>query len=76
MTIWASYYEVVNDQINDLQVVESTDLNIKENPYYGTYVEGLRVVSIQSIEDIDGLFSTGKSIRDYRYCSNTHSHSA
>ena len=41
-----------------MQEVGSTNLVIQENPQYGTYVEGLRVVDIDSIDDLNTLLGS------------------
>jgi hypothetical protein len=58
-----------------MQEVGSTNLLIQENPQYGTYVEGLRVINIETIDDLNTLFGTMKSVKDYRYFANSHHYS-
>ena len=46
LTLWASYMEVYNEQINDLLDQNNVNLKLREDPIEGYYVNGLKIVKI------------------------------
>lgn len=51
MTLWASYMEVYNEQINDLLDPNNVNLKLREDPAEGYYVNGLKIVKISQPND-------------------------
>lgn len=66
VTIWVSYMEIYNEQVNDLLDQNNTNLKIKEDPTEGYYIAGLKSVKVFSIEDANKLLVLGEKCRHYR----------
>ena len=47
------------------------DVSIKEHALLGSYVDGLKTMQINSLDDLMVMYSTAVSVRDYRYCANS-----
>ena len=74
VTLWASYLEVYNEQINDLLDVNNVNLKLREDPTEGYYASGLKSVKIHQIEDFRKLLALGEKSRRYRATDmNEHS---
>jgi hypothetical protein len=68
ITIWASYYEIINQKINDMLVVGSQDLRIAENQ--NGSIKGLKVVEIENMNDLKELLLTSQQVSEYRTNTN------
>ena len=64
ISIWASYYEIVGQKINDLLVEESVDLRIAEKP--SGAIKGLKVVKIETMGDVKQILAMGNSLSEMR----------
>ena len=67
VTVWASYMEVYNEQINDLLDAKNVNLKLREDPYEGYYVNGLKIVKIFQIQDFQKILRVGEKARHYRH---------
>ena len=66
VTLWGSYMEVYNEQVNDLLDQNNSNLKIREDPNEGYYVSGLKNIKISKIEDFRKLLKSGEKARHYR----------
>ena len=66
VTLWASYMEVYNEQINDLLDQNKVNLKLREDPNEGYYVDGLKIVKITEVSDFQNLLKMGEKARHYR----------
>ena len=74
VTLWASYLEIYNEQINDLLDVNNTNLKLREDPGEGYYVSGLKSVKLRQVEDFKKVLTLGEKARRYRATDmNEHS---
>jgi centromeric protein E len=74
VTLWASYLEVYNEQINDLLDVTNVNLKLREDPVEGYYASGLKSIKIHQVEDFRKLLALGEKSRRYRATDmNEHS---
>ncbi|XP_024527288.1 kinesin-like protein KIF17 [Selaginella moellendorffii] len=62
-TMRASYYEIYNEQVNDLLRLESAPREIKWNVKSGYYVESLLLVECESVDDVFSVLSEGAKNR-------------
>jgi len=63
-SLWASYYEIYNEQIYDLiSSGEKRSLSIKIDQNKNNYVKDLKYVPINSYEDCDNILKQGKANR-------------
>jgi len=74
-SVWVSYLEIYNEQINDLLVPGSTNLKIKEDPKQGVTVQGLKQQQVWSFDQVIILMNYGEEHRSYRETS-IHEHSS
>lgn len=75
VTLWASYMEVYNEQINDLLDQTNVNLKLREDPVEGYYVNGLKIVKISEASDFQKLLKMGEKARHYRQ-TDVHEHSS
>jgi len=75
VTIFVSYMEVYNEQVNDLLDASNTNLRIREDPSEGYYVSGLKTMRIGQIEDVTKIIALGERNRHYRQ-TDIHDHSS
>jgi centromeric protein E len=75
VTIFVSYMEVYNEQVNDLLDASNTNLRIREDPSEGYYVSGLKTMRIAQIEDVTKIIALGERNRHYRQ-TDIHDHSS
>lgn len=66
ISIWASYLEIYNENINDLLDQNNINLKIREDPSEGCYVSGLKTLKIIKVEDFKKLIKLGEKARHYR----------
>ena len=66
ITVWASYMEIYNEQINDLLDINNVNLKLRECPTEGYYVQGLKLVKIKDLGDFKQLLKMGEKARHYR----------
>lgn len=66
VTIFVSYMEVYNEQVNDLLDASNANLRIREDPSEGYYVSGLKTMRIGQIEDVTKIIALGERNRHYR----------
>lgn len=74
-SVWVSYLEIYNEQINDLLVPGSTGLKIKEDPRLGISISGLKQQQVWSFDQVLILLNYGEEHRAYRETS-IHEHSS
>ena len=74
-SVWVSYLEIYNEQINDLLVPGATNLKIKEDPKQGVTVQGLKQQQVWSFDQVIILMNYGEEHRSYRETS-IHEHSS
>lgn len=58
-TVGASYLELYNEQFNDLLNPEATNLQLRQTPSNGIFVEGLSQLDCESVEDAMMVFAEG-----------------
>jgi Kinesin motor domain/Regulator of chromosome condensation (RCC1) repeat len=73
-TIWVSYLEIYNEQINDLLVPSSVNLKVKENKE-NVYIQDLSKYEVKSFEQVIMIMNYGEEHRMYRETS-IHEHSS
>ena len=73
-TIFVSYLEIYNEQINDLLVPTSTNLKIKENNS-NVYIQDLSKYEVKSFDQVIMIMNYGEEHRMYRETS-IHEHSS
>ncbi len=66
VTLWVSYMEVYNEQVNDLLDASNSNLRIREDPSEGYYVSGLKTMRLGAIEDAWKVLTLGEKNRHYR----------
>lgn len=64
ISVWASYYEVIGQKINDLLVEESVDLRITEKQ--NGSIKGLKVIKIETMGDIKQILTMGIQLSESR----------
>ena len=74
-SIWVSYLEIYNEQINDLLVPGSTGLKVKDDPKTGIAVAGLKQQQVWSFDQVLILLNYGEEHRAYRE-TTIHEHSS
>ena len=75
ISVWASYFEIYNEQCNDLLDSNNTNLKIREDPSEGYYVSGLKSLRLNSIDDALKVIALGEKSRHYRQ-TDIHEHSS
>lgn len=75
VTVWVSYIEVYNEQVNDLLDASNTNLRLREDPSEGYYVSGLKSLRIAALEDVQRIITLGERNRHYRQ-TDVHDHSS
>ena len=73
-SIWVSYLEIYNEQINDLLVPTSTNLKVKENKD-NVYIHDLSKYEVKSFDQVIMIMNYGEEHRMYRETS-IHEHSS
>lgn len=74
ITLWATYMEIYNEQVNDLLDQNNINLKIREDPVEGYYASGLKMVKLTNLDDFKKLLSLGEKARKYRVTDlNEHS---
>ncbi len=66
MSLYVSYMEVYNEQINDLLDASNSNLRVREDPSEGYYVAGLKTMRVTAIEDANKIIALGEKNRHYR----------
>jgi centromeric protein E len=66
VSLWVSYMEIYNEQVNDLLDPSNTNLKIREDPTEGHYVSGLKSVRVSSLDDTYRILDFGERSRHYR----------
>ncbi|OMJ70771.1 hypothetical protein SteCoe_31192 [Stentor coeruleus] len=73
-TIWVSYLEIYNEQINDLLVPTSQNLKVKENRE-NVYIQDLSKYEVKTFDQVILIMNYGEEHRMYRETS-IHEHSS
>jgi centromeric protein E len=74
-SVWVSYLEIYNEQINDLLAPGSTNLKIKEDPKHGIRIQGLKQQQVWTFDQVIILMNYGEEHRCYRE-TTVHEHSS
>ena len=74
-SVWVSYLEIYNEQINDLLVPGSVNLKIKEDPKLGSVVSGIKQQQVWTFDQVILLMNYGEEQRVYKETS-IHEHSS
>lgn len=75
ISVYASYIEVYNEQINDLMEPGSTNLRLREDPTEGFYASGVKMVKCTELDDFRRLIKLGEKSRHYNK-TDIHEHSS
>jgi len=75
ISIYASYMELYNEQINDLLDPASTNLRLRESEAEGFYASGVKVVKCTELDDFRRLIKIGEKSRHYNK-TDVHEHSS
>jgi alpha-tubulin suppressor-like RCC1 family protein len=74
-SVWVSYLEIYNEQINDLLMPGSNNLKIKEDPKHGVVIQGVKRQQVWTFDQVIILMNYGEEHRSYRGTS-IHEHSS
>eukprot|EP00357_Protocruzia_adherens_P008266 CAMPEP_0115016942 /NCGR_PEP_ID=MMETSP0216-20121206/27785_1 /TAXON_ID=223996 /ORGANISM="Protocruzia adherens, Strain Boccale" /LENGTH=259 /DNA_ID=CAMNT_0002387591 /DNA_START=38 /DNA_END=814 /DNA_ORIENTATION=+ len=74
-SVWISYLEIYNEQINDLLSPGTSNLKIKEDPKYGVMVSEAKKQQVWTFDQVIILMNYGEEHRIYRETS-IHEHSS
>ena len=73
--LWVSYMEIYNEQINDLFDSQSVNLKVREDPNEGYFVAGLKLIRMETLEEVLKVLALGERSRKYRQ-TDIHEHSS
>jgi len=70
VSVWVSYYELVNQKINDMLAEDSTEMRIAEN--INGNIKGLKMFQIETMNDFKEMIEISKNVADYRNRNNMY----